>query len=116
MNLSGGNQQKVLLARALATGCEVLILLEPTRGIDVGAKAEIYRLLRELAKEGMAIILVTSETNELITLCDKVIVIFQGRISGELVPDKGSQAELTEENLMFCSTGNKKIFYSEVSA
>ncbi len=116
VNLSGGNQQKVLLARALATGCEVLILLEPTRGIDVGAKAEIYRLLRELAKKGMAIILVTSETNELITLCDKVIVIFQGRISGELVPDKGSQAELTEENLMFCSTGNKKIFYSEVSA
>jgi ABC-type sugar transport system ATPase subunit len=113
-SISGGNQQKVVLARALATECEVLILLEPTRGIDVGAKSEIYKLLRMLASKGMAILMVSSETTELITICDRVIVIYQGNITGKLEKkDKMSAAYLNEENLMFCATGKKKIFYEE---
>ena len=94
----------------------MLILLEPTRGIDVGAKSEIYRLLKRLADDGMAILLVTSETNELITLCNRVIVIYQGTVSGELIADPGSPAGITEDNIMFCSTGNKRIFFREVTA
>jgi len=110
-SLSGGNQQKVILARALATECEVLILLEPTRGIDVGVKSEIYKLLYTLAAKGIAILVVTSEMTELITICDRVIVIHQGAITGELVKDENSPANLNEENLMQCATGNKSLFY-----
>ena len=111
-SLSGGNQQKVVLARALATECEILILQEPTRGIDVGAKSEIYKLLRMLASKGMAILIVSSETTELITICDRVIVVYQGNITGELVKkDSMASAYLNEENLMFCATGKKRLFY-----
>jgi len=110
-SLSGGNQQKVILSRALATECEVLILLEPTRGIDVGTKSEIYKLLHKLAAKGMAIIMVTSETTELISICNRVIVIHQGELTGELVKDELSPANLSEENLMQCATGNKRLFY-----
>lgn len=109
--LSGGNQQKVLLARSLVTGCEVLILMEPTRGIDVGAKSEIYRMLKRLASQGMSILMVTSETQELITLCDRALVIYQGKISGQLRANDPDGADITEDNLMFCSTGNRNIFY-----
>lgn len=112
--LSGGNQQKVLLARSLATGCKVLILMEPTRGIDVGAKSEIYKMLKQLAAQGIAILMVTSETQELITLCDRAVVIYQGKISGMLRANDPNGADITEDNLMFCSTGNRSIFYQNV--
>ena len=115
MHLSGGNQQKVLLARALATGCEVLILMEPTRGIDVGAKSEIYRMLKELAAQGIAILMVTSETQELISLCHRALVIFQGKVGGELRAGDANGADITEDNIMFCSTGNQQIFYRGAS-
>ena len=111
LHLSGGNQQKVLLARSLLTDCQVLILMEPTRGIDVGAKSEIYSMLRQLAARGIAILMITSETQELITLCDRAIVIYQGTISGALKSNDSGSAAITEDNLMFCATGNKHIFY-----
>ncbi|MBJ7604150.1 MAG: sugar ABC transporter ATP-binding protein [Candidatus Dormibacteraeota bacterium] len=93
--LSGGNQQKVVLARWLAAHPKVLILDEPTRGIDVGAKAEIYRLINELANEGIGIMLISSELPEILGLADRVLVMQKGRITGEL-----SAAEATEEKVL----------------
>lgn len=84
MFLSGGNQQKVILSRAIAGKCKVLLLFEPTRGIDVGAKAEIYTLLHKLAAQGVSIIVVSSELPEIISICNRTIVIWQGMITGEL--------------------------------
>jgi ABC-type sugar transport system ATPase subunit len=81
--LSGGNQQKVLIGRTLLTDCKVLILLEPTRGIDVGAKAEIHRILRQLADRGMSIILTSSELPELVNLPDRCIVLYKGKKAAE---------------------------------
>jgi L-arabinose transport system ATP-binding protein len=94
-NLSGGNQQKVVLGRWLARAPRVLILDEPTRGIDVGAKAEIYRLIAQLAFDGIAILLISSELPELIGLSDRILVMAAGRIVGE-VP----RAEATEQSLL----------------
>lgn len=108
MYLSGGNQQKIVLARALAGETKILILLEPTRGIDVGTKSEIYTLLGELAKTGIAIVVISSELPELISICKRVLVIWQGKITGELM-----EADINENNIMQCATGNKKIL-SEV--
>ena len=82
--LSGGNQQKVVLSRWLAAKPKVLILDEPTRGIDVGAKAEIYRLIDELANEGLGIMLISSEMPEILGLADRIYVMQNGRITGEL--------------------------------
>lgn len=93
--LSGGNQQKVVLARWLASQPKLLILDEPTRGIDVGAKAEIYNLLDQLANEGIAILLISSELPEILGLSDRIYVMQNGRISGEL-----SRAEATEERVL----------------
>lgn len=94
--LSGGNQQKVIIARWLLNeNLKVLIVDEPTRGIDVGAKAEIYELLNQLASKGLSIIMMSSEMPEIIGLCDRVYVMKQGRISGEL-----SRKELTQEKLL----------------
>ncbi|MCM8901592.1 sugar ABC transporter ATP-binding protein [Caldicoprobacter algeriensis] len=95
MSLSGGNQQKVMVAKWLAINPKILILDEPTRGIDVGAKAEIHNLLRELAKSGIGIILISSEMPEIIGMCDRVLVMREGRITGELSGD-----QITEENIM----------------
>jgi rhamnose transport system ATP-binding protein len=83
-SLSGGNQQKVALARWLMTRPKILILDEPTQGIDVGAKAEIYRLMRELANEGMAILMISSETTEVLGMSDRVAVMSGGKIAGIL--------------------------------
>lgn len=94
-NLSGGNQQKVVLAKWLATDPKVLILDEPTRGIDVGAKHEIYQIINNLSKSGKSIIMISSEMPELIGMCDRVCVMSEGRITGELKGD-----EITEENIM----------------
>jgi ABC-type sugar transport system ATPase subunit len=98
--LSGGNQQKVLLARWLATEPKVLIVDEPTRGVDIGAKAEIHRLLREFAQRGHGVLVVSSEMPELLGLCDRILVMHEGRLMGEV---DGSTA--TEQNLIYLATG-----------
>jgi rhamnose transport system ATP-binding protein len=92
--LSGGNQQKVVLAKWLAPEPRVLILDEPTRGVDVGAKAEIHRRIRELADAGMATLLISSDLPELLTLSDRILVMGAGRITGELPGDRASQEEI----------------------
>ena len=93
--LSGGNQQKVVFARWQASDPMLLILDEPTRGIDVGAKAEIYRLVEDLADKGMAILLISSEMTELLGLSDRILVMSEGRITGEL-----DGATATEESVL----------------
>jgi ribose transport system ATP-binding protein len=90
-NLSGGNQQKVVLAKWLATKCDVLIFDEPTRGIDVGAKQEIYKLMHSLAEQGKSIIMISSEMPELLGMSDRIIVMHEGRIMGELDPRDATQ-------------------------
>jgi ribose transport system ATP-binding protein len=82
--LSGGNQQKVVIGRWLQSRPKVLILDEPTRGVDIGARAEIHRLIRSLAERGMAVLVISSEPEELPDLCDRVLVIAEGRMVGEL--------------------------------
>ncbi|MFZ0386619.1 MAG: sugar ABC transporter ATP-binding protein [Solirubrobacteraceae bacterium] len=92
--LSGGNQQKLTIARWVATGFEVLLCFDPTRGIDVGTKRQIYALLRELAAQGSAVLLFTSELAEISLVCDRVIVLHQGRISDQLVGAEATEARL----------------------
>jgi ABC-type sugar transport system ATPase subunit len=92
--LSGGNQQKVLFARALLCEPRLLICDEPTRGIDVGAKEEIYRLLLDLAARGLSIIIISSELKELIALCHRLLIIREGRVVGEMLPGSGEHAVL----------------------
>ncbi len=92
-NLSGGNQQKVLLARWLITEPKLLILDEPTRGIDIGAKAEIQRLVAELATEGMAVLFISAELEEVLRLSDKVEVLRDRRLVGELANDEQLTAD-----------------------
>src|SRR5438128_1456543 len=99
--LSGGNQQKVVLAKWLLTNPGVLFLDEPTRGIDVGAKQEIYAQINGLAEKGLAIVLVSSELPEVLGLSDRVIVLHEGRVTGEF-----TRAEATPEEVMSCATGN----------
>jgi ribose transport system ATP-binding protein len=99
--LSGGNQQKVVLGKWLCLSPKLLLLDEPTRGIDVGAKEEIYKLMDQLAGRGVAILFVSSEMEEVISLSDRVIVMHEGRISGEL-----SRAQLSEEAVMRLATGD----------
>ncbi|MWV42056.1 ATP-binding cassette domain-containing protein [Paenibacillus sp. HJL G12] len=94
MNLSGGNQQKVLLARWLLTEPEILLLDEPTRGIDVGAKFEIYTIIKDLAKQGKSIIMISSEMPELIGMSDRIIVMSEGRLTGILEGDAASEEEI----------------------
>jgi len=94
-NLSGGNQQKVSIGKSLATHPKVLLLNEPTRGIDVEAKQEIYRLIRKEAEEGIGVIMFSSDMMELIGLSDRIITMYEGRITGELSGD-----EIREEVIM----------------
>src|SRR3954463_3591044 len=94
--LSGGNQQKIALAKWLARSCDVLLIDEPTRGVDVGAKAEIYQLLDELACEGKALLVVSSELPELIGLCRRILVMREGRLAGEVVRADFSEAALMQ--------------------
>ena len=101
-NLSGGNQQKVVLAKWLFTGSKILIFDEPTRGIDVGAKSEIYKLMNELAAKGVAIIMISSELPEILGMSDRILVMHEGRITGEL-----SRAEATQEKIMHLATGGE---------
>ncbi|MCH5373722.1 MAG: sugar ABC transporter ATP-binding protein, partial [Planctomycetes bacterium] len=94
VNLSGGNQQKVVLAKWLNTTPEVLILDEPTRGIDVGAKYEIYTIINELAEQGKAVVLISSEMPELIGMCDRIYVMNEGELVGELAAGEASQERI----------------------
>ena len=101
--LSGGNQQKVVLAKWLLTKPRVLFLDEPTRGIDVGAKQEIYNQISVLAKAGLAIVLVSSELPEVLGLSDRIIVLHEGRKTGEF-----TRANATPEAVMACATGHDR--------
>jgi ABC-type sugar transport system ATPase subunit len=92
--LSGGNQQKIVLAKWLAASSDVLILDEPTRGVDVGAKAEIHALIGELASQGTAILLISSELPEVLTLADRILVLREGRLVGELPRERATQDAL----------------------
>ncbi len=98
--LSGGNQQKVVLGKWMLSEPDVLIMDEPTRGIDVGAKYEIYRLMGELAAEGKALVIVSSELPELIGMCDRIYVMCKGEIAGEL-----ARGEFSQEAIMRLATG-----------
>lgn len=98
-SLSGGNQQKCIIARALRTRPKLLLLDDPTRGIDVGAKAEIYRLIDELCGQGLAIVITSSELPELITVCDRILVLCEGRVTAEF-----RRGEFTEQALMEAAT------------
>ncbi len=102
--LSGGNQQKVVLAKWLATGPRVLILDEPTRGIDIGSKAEVHRAISHLAAQGLAILLISSELLEIMGMADRVLVMHEGRLSGEF-----TRAEATQEHVMFAATGQQPL-------
>ena len=105
--LSGGNQQKVVLAKWLATSPRVVLLDEPTRGIDVGAKVAVYRLIRSLARRGVAILLVSSELPEVLGMSDRVLVMADGRIAGELPPSS------TEEEVLALATGTEAHVVSD---
>ena len=102
--LSGGNQQKVVLAKWLATAPKVLLIDEPTRGIDVGAKAELHHLLAALASHGLAVLMVSSELPEVLGMADRILVMREGRIVGEL-----SAAEASEEAVMAFATGHEAM-------
>jgi ribose transport system ATP-binding protein len=101
--LSGGNQQKVVIGKWLALGPKLLLLDEPTRGIDVGAKQEIYTLMEQLAENGVGILFVSSEMEEILGMSDRTLVMHEGRITGEL-----SRSELTEQAVMQLATGRSR--------
>jgi rhamnose transport system ATP-binding protein len=100
-NLSGGNQQKVALARWLATNPSLLILDEPTQGIDVGSKAEIHRLMGELAAKGLGILMISSDLPEILGMSDRIVVMHSGTIAGEL-----SRSEATQERILELALGH----------
>ena len=102
--LSGGNQQKIVIAKWLERDCDVLFFDEPTRGIDVGAKSEIYKLLRALADQGKAIVMISSELPEILRMSDRIVVMCEGRITGELSAD-----EATQERIMQLATQRETL-------
>ena len=95
-SLSGGNQQKVVVAKALGSNFKVLILDEPTKGVDVGAKAAIYEIMGELAQQGYAIIMISSEMPEILGMCDRIVVMCEGRVTGELSREEATQEKILE--------------------
>jgi ribose transport system ATP-binding protein len=101
--LSGGNQQKVLLSRLLETEPKVLILDEPTRGVDIGAKSEIYRIIDQLAQSGAAVLVISSELPEVVGIADRVVVMREGETCGEV--GAGTGVAITEESIMALATG-----------
>ncbi len=107
LDLSGGNQQKLLLARWLAIKPRVLMLDEPTRGVDIGAKSEIYRIISELAAQGVAILMVSSELPEIVGMSDRVLVMREGQLVGELDGSLGK--EITQEKIMHYATGASEV-------
>lgn len=102
--LSGGNQQKIVVAKWLERDCDVLFFDEPTRGIDVGAKSEIYKLLRSLAGQGKAIVMISSELPEILRMSDRIVVMCEGRITGELLA-----REATQERIMQLATQRETL-------
>jgi len=98
--LSGGNQQKTVLAKWLARRPKLLIVDEPTRGIDVGTKAEVHRLLSELAAQGVAVLMISSELPEVLGMADRIVVLFEGRVMREF-----SRSEANEDAIMHAATG-----------
>jgi ribose transport system ATP-binding protein len=98
-SLSGGNQQKVVLAKSLFTNSEILIFDEPTKGIDVGAKEEIYNLMIELAGEGKGIIMISSELPEILGMSDRILVMKEGRVTAEMTREEATQEKLLEAAL-----------------
>ena len=103
-NLSGGNQQKVVIAKWLIADTQILIFDEPTRGIDVGAKSEIYKLLNDLARQGKAVIMISSELPEILRMSHRILVMCEGRITGEL-----ASAEATQERIMTLATQRESV-------
>lgn len=101
-DLSGGNQQKVMLANGILVGATVMIIDEPTRGVDVRTKSEIYKIIKEIAREGIAIIMISSELPEILGMSDRVLVMHHGKIAAEIA---GNDA--TEENILMYATGGK---------
>lgn len=95
-NLSGGNQQKVVLAKWLLTDSKIIIFDEPTRGIDVGVKFEIYQIMRDLAKQGISIIMISSDMPELLGVSDRIVVMKEGRLVGELCGDEIQQEKVMQ--------------------
>ena len=104
-DLSGGNQQKVVIARWLAARCKVLLFDEPTRGIDVGAKAEIYELIGRLVQQGVGVLLISSEMSELLGLADRIAVMHEGTLQGVLPRAEASQERIMELALQFEKVG-----------
>jgi rhamnose transport system ATP-binding protein len=102
--LSGGNQQKVVLAKWLVTRPRVLILDEPTRGIDVGTKAEVHRLVSQLAGQGLAILMISSELPEVLGMSDRIVVMHEGRLTGRF-----ARQEATQENIMERAVGRQPV-------
>ena len=105
VNLSGGNQQKVVLAKWLFTDPDVLILDEPTRGIDVGAKFEIYSIINQLADQGRGVVMISSEMPELLGMCDRIYVMNKGAFVGELTRAEASQERIMEMIMTQANTG-----------
>jgi ribose transport system ATP-binding protein len=101
-NLSGGNQQKVIIARWLTLRPRVLILDEPTRGIDVGAKAEIHALMNQLAQDGVGVLMISSELPEVLGVSDRILVMHEGRVTGEF-----SRNQATQDDIMRAATGSR---------
>jgi rhamnose transport system ATP-binding protein len=102
--MSGGNQQKVVLAKWLATSPDLLIIDEPTRGIDVGTKSEVHRLLSELAGQGLAIVMISSELPEVLGMADRVLVVCEGRITADI-----PREEATPDSVMFAATHHEEV-------
>ena len=98
--LSGGNQQKLLISRWVAIGPRILLLDEPTRGVDVGAKSEIYRIMTQMARQGVAILMISSELPEVVGMSDRVYVMREGSIAGEL-----QAGDISQESIMTLATG-----------
>ena len=101
VNLSGGNQQKVVIAKWLVKNCDILIFDEPTRGIDVGAKNEIYKLMNQLASQGKSIIMISSEMQEILRMSDRIVIMCEGQKTGEVKIE-----EATQELIMDKATRN----------
>lgn len=108
-NLSGGNQQKVLVGRWLLSDCDILILDEPTRGVDVGAKYEIYKIMRDLVKRGKSIIMVSSEMPELLGMSDKIVIMCEGKLSGILNQNEATQVEVMKYATKFSNKAKEEV-------
>ena len=103
-SLSGGNQQKIVIAKWLGTDPQILILDEPTRGVDIGAKKEIYQIMNNLAEAGVSILMISSELPEVIGMADRVLIMHEGKVTGTL-----TKKDMTQEKIMHYATGGDKV-------